>query len=217
MDGSQMSIFYNNANRAPARVPGMRFTYICPVLLLNTVTFLSAQPTVSTMASPALSAIAFLTKHEWEAKLPESSDGKKIKIHAQFTWSQNGQAIRISNQFVTDGKTRPYLEGLYAWDPQQRAIVFWYVNAEGSLTKGRVKTEDGKLVHKFDQVTRDGKSSAFVANVTPQGEQAWENEIFERLGSQLKPMVKVRYEIADQTAVETKAPGTSRKPQTDDR
>jgi dipeptidyl aminopeptidase/acylaminoacyl peptidase len=175
----------------------MRFIFIWPVLLLNTVSFVHAQAPASAVTSSALIPIAFLTKHEWEAKLPDSPDGKKIKIHAQFTWSQNGQAIRISNQFVTDGKTRPYLDGLYAWDPQQRAIVFWYVDAKGTLTKGNVKTEDGKLVHEFDQVTPDGQSSAFVAKVTPQGEQAWENEIFERRGNELKPMVKVRYEIAD--------------------
>jgi len=129
--------------------------------------------------------------------LPDSADGKTIKIHAQFTWSQSGQAIRISNQFVTNGKARPYLEGLYAWDPQQRAIVFWYVDAEGSLTKGRVKAEDGKLVHEFDQIMPDGKSAAYVAKVTRQGEEAWENEIFEQHGAELKPMVKVRYEITD--------------------
>ena len=150
------------------------------------------------MTSPNLSAIAFLTKHEWEAKLPDSPDGKKTRIHAQFTWSQNGQAIRITNQFVTDGKARPYLDGLYTWDPQQRAIVFWYVDAEGSLTRGKIKTDDGKLVHEFDQIAPDGKSAAYVAKVTPQTEQAWQNEIFERHGSELKPMVNIRYEIADE-------------------
>ena len=163
--------------------------------LLGAVTFATAQmpPPVT---SPNLDSIAFLAKHEWEAKLPDRPDGKKIKIHVKFTWSQNGQAIRISNQFVTDGKARPYLDGLYAWDPQQRAIVFWYVDAEGTLTRGKVKTEDGMLVHEFDQFTPDGKNAAYVAKLTPQGEQAWQNEIFERHETELKPMVKVRYEIA---------------------
>ena len=129
--------------------------------------------------------------------MPDAPDGKKRKIHAQFSWSQNGQAIRISNQFVTDGKARPYIDGLYAWDPQQRVIVFWYVDAEGSLTNGKVRTEDGKLAHEFDEITPDGKSAAYVAKVTPHGEQAWNNEIFERHGTDLKPIVDVRYEIAD--------------------
>lgn len=193
-----MSIFYNNTSGARTTVRVMKFIHICPVLLFNTVTFLNAQAPAPAVTSSALEPIAFFTKHEWEAKLPDSADGKKTKIHAQFTWSQSGQAIRISNQFITDGKSRPYVDGLYAWDPQQRAIVFWYVNAEGGLTKGRVKAENGKLVHEFDQIASDGKSSAFVAKVTPQGDDAWDNEIFERKGGRLKPMVKVRYEIATQ-------------------
>src|SRR5215212_7881547 len=95
-----------------------------------------AQPPTHTAASASpLDPIAFLTAHQWDAKLPDSPDGKKMKIHARFDWSRNGHAIRISNEFVTDGKAAPYIDGLYAWDPQQRAIVFWYVDAKGSLTK----------------------------------------------------------------------------------
>lgn len=175
----------------------MKLLSITLVVLLNTVTFMSAESPASAGTSPNLNAIAFLTKHEWDAKLPDTPDGKKQKIHAQFTWSQSGQAIRISNQFVIDGKARPYVEGLYAWDPQQRAIVFWYVGGEGDLTKGKVKVENGKLVHEFELITPDGKSASYVAKVTPQGEQAWQNEIFKRDGTQLKPMVNVLYEIAD--------------------
>jgi hypothetical protein len=175
----------------------MRLIYICSVLFLNALTLANAQTPARSTTSAALSPLAFLTKHQWEAKLPDSADGKKIRIHAQFTWSQSGQTIRLNNQLVIDGKARPYVEGFYAWDPQQRAIVFWYVGAEGSLTKGRVRTEDGKLVHEFEQITPDGKSSAFVAKVTPEAEQSWDNEIFERHGSELRLMVKVRYEISD--------------------
>ena len=175
----------------------MRFLSVCLILLLSAVTMARSQTPAPPITSPNLSAIAFLTKHEWEAKLRDAPDGKKRKIHAQFSWSQNGQAIRISNQFVTDGKARPYIDGLYAWDPKQQAIVFWYVDAEGGLTKGAVKMEGGKPVHEFEEIGVDGKSSAYVAKVTPQGEESWENEIFARRGSDLRLMVKVRYEIAD--------------------
>jgi dipeptidyl aminopeptidase/acylaminoacyl peptidase len=149
-------------------------------------------------SSPALLfPIAFLTAHEWDAKLPDSPDGKKMKIHAVFTWAQNQQAIRISNQFVTDGKASPYIDGLYAWDPKQHAIVFWYVDAKGSLSTGTVKVEDGKLVHEFQETQLDGKTAAFVARVTPQGDRAWENEILARKENTLTTIVKVRYEAAE--------------------
>ena len=176
----------------------MRFLSIYLVLWLGAVSLISSQIAAQPITSRNLSALAFLTKHKWEAKLPDTPDGKKAKIHAQFTWSQNGQAIRISTQFVTDGKARPYLDGLYTWDPQQRAIVFWYVDAEGTLTRGNIKIEDAKLVHEFEQIAPDEKSAVYVAKVTPQAEKAWQNEIFERHESELKPLVNVRYEIADE-------------------
>ena len=49
---------------------------------------------------------------------------KEMKIHAQFTWSQSGQAIRISNQFVTDGKARPYLEDFTRGTPSNARSSF---------------------------------------------------------------------------------------------
>jgi hypothetical protein len=147
-------------------------------------------------SAPALEPIAFLTTHEWNAKLPDSPEGKKKKIHARFTWAQNRQAIRISNEMVVDGKPTPYIDGMYAWDPQQGAIVFWYVDAKGGLTKGTVKIEDGKLVHEFQEIEPDGKTADYVARVTPHGNEAWDNEVFARKGDSLTPLVKVRYEAA---------------------
>jgi len=144
----------------------------------------------------ALEPIVFLTTHEWDAKLPDSPEGKKKKIHARFTWAQNRQAIRISNEMVVDGKPTPYIDGLYAWDPQQRAIVFWYVDAKGGLTKGTVKMEDGKLVHEFQETAADGKTADYVARVTPHGNEAWDNEIFAKTPNGLTALVKVRYEVA---------------------
>jgi hypothetical protein len=160
-----------------------------------TITLLEAQAPEKT--SSYLTPIAFFTAHEWDAKLPDSPEGTKRKIHAQFTWSRNGRAIRLSNQFVIDGKPRPYVDGLYAWDPQRQAIAFWYVDGDGNLSKGTVKMQAGQLIHEFEKIGADGKPSAYLAKVTPHGEQSWDNEILARHGSDLKPIVKVTYEVAD--------------------
>jgi hypothetical protein len=193
-----MSIFYNWSARAWITIRLMKLpSYFQVAFAAIALTTAHAQTTPTVTTTSALSPLAFLTAHEWDAKLPDTPEGKKMKIHAQFTWSQSRQAIRINSQFMTDGKARPYVEGFYAWDPQQRVIAFWYVDAEGSLTKGTVKAEGEKLVHEFEQIKGDGKSSTFVAKVTPQGEQSWDNEIFSRNGSELKLMVKVRYEVAE--------------------
>jgi hypothetical protein len=145
-------------------------------------------------ANTPLSPLAFLTAHEWTAKLPDAPDGKVRSIHARFTWTENHQAIRIDNDFIVDGKATPYVNGLYVWHPQKRVIAFWYTDADGTLSEGTVTLSDGKLVHEFQQDHRDGKTEGFVARVSPlpRGE-GWDNEILARKAEGLTPMVKVRY------------------------
>jgi len=175
-----MSIFYNPRIAQAARVRSMKRIQIPKVVAsigAGAIAVLYAHAQTSAPSAAALEPIAFLTAHEWDAKLPDSPEGKKKKIHAQFTWAQNRQAIRISNEFVTDGKASPYIDGLYAWDPQQGVIVFWYVSAEGSLTKGTVKMKDGKLVHEFQETQPDGKTAEFVARVTPHGNEGWDQTV----------------------------------------
>jgi hypothetical protein len=194
-----MSIFYNPRIAQAARVRSMKRIQIPKVVAsigVGAIAVLYAHAQTSAPSAAALEPIAFLTAHEWDAKLPDSPEGKKKKIHATFTWTQNRQAIRISNELVTDGKASPYIDGLYAWDPQQRVIAFWYVSAEGSLTKGTVKMKDGNLVHEFQETQPDGKTAEFVARVTPRGNEGWDNEIFARKANGLTPLVKVRYQIA---------------------
>jgi hypothetical protein len=154
-----------------------------------------ADPPEKKIESP-LAPLTFLTIHEWEAKLPDRPDGKKMKIHARFTWAENRQAILINNHFVVDGKSMPYVEGLYAWNPEKHTIEFWYCDAKGSLTEGTVKLEEGKLVHDFREIASDGKVESLLARVTPLGAVGWENEIFARKDDALTPIVKVRYEPA---------------------
>ena len=195
-----MSIFYNHRGTRDGRFRSMKQTrlskmaVVCGACAIAWV-FAHAE-TSATPTTTALEPIAFLTAHEWDAKLPDSPEGKKKKIHARFTWAPSRQAIRISNEIVTDGKASPYVEGLYVWDPQQKNIVFWYVDAKGGLTKGTVKVEGAKLVHEFQETESDGKISEYVAKVTSYGNEAWDNEIFARKGESLTPLVKVRYEIA---------------------
>ncbi|MEP6821687.1 MAG: hypothetical protein ABI946_04985 [Chthoniobacterales bacterium] len=149
-------------------------------------------------ANPStLSPLAFLAAHDWEAKLPDTADGKKMVLRTHCAWSENRQIIRTSSQFVTDGKAKPYVDGLYAWDPRARIIIFIYANASGGLSRGTVKQEGNTLVHEFEEVGKDGSASNFVAKITPQGEKAWENEIFARQGEELTSLVKVRNEQVD--------------------
>jgi hypothetical protein len=88
----------------------------------------------------------------------------------------------------------PYIDGMYVWHPQKRTIVFWYVDAKGSLTEGTVKTDNGALLHEFQETDPAGAVNQFTARVTQDGPDAWENEISARKDGHLEPIIKVRYE-----------------------
>jgi len=199
-----MSISYNPRRRRAVSFDAMNISLpIKQNLRLALVLFLSLLPSSMLLAtaeeSPAkapaspLAPLAFFTAHEWDAKLPDSPDGKKMSIHARFTWAQNKQAICISNQFVIDGKPMPYIDGLYFWNPEKRAIMFVYSDAKGGLFEGTVRLEKGKLVHEFHEIHPDGKIDPLLARVTPHGTDSWDNAIFARKDGALTPLVQVQY------------------------
>jgi len=146
-------------------------------------------------ASP-LEPLAFLVGGEWEAKLPAQADGTQVSILAHFTWANNHRAIRISNIYAVGAKSIPYIDGLYAWHPLKRTIVFSYVDSQGNFYEGTVKQEPGGLLHEFDMTDPKGEVAQFSARQTRDGTNAWVNEIFSRKEGRLEPQVKVRYEKA---------------------
>lgn len=162
-------------------------------LLPSSMLFAAVEESPAKAPASSLAPVAFFTAHEWDAKLPDSPDGKKMSIHARFTWAENRQAIRISNQFVIDGKPTPYIDGLYFWNPERRSIMFVYSDAKGSLYEGTVRLEEGKLVHEFQEIHPDGKIDALLARVTPHGTDSWDNAIFARKDGKLAPLVQVQY------------------------
>ena len=170
-------------------------------LCLATAPVFAGDPPANPSTAPAakaatdpLAPLAFLVGADWEAALPVHPDGTHDAIHAHFEWANNHRAIRISNAFVAAGKPQPYIDGIYTWHPGKKAIVFWYVDGEGNLYEGTVRSDQGMLVHEFQTTGADGSVADYTARVTPMGTNAWTNEIFARKEGKLTPMVKVRYE-----------------------
>jgi hypothetical protein len=152
-----------------------------------------AEPPAAGEKDSRLSPIAFLTANDWLAKLPSRPDGKTIAIHAHFSWAENRQAIRVSNQFVIDGKPAPYIDGIYFWNPQTQTIEFVWTDAQGEVSRGSVTPGDGKLVHDFQVTHADGKSDSFAARVTPESDGSWTNEILAKKNGTLTPFITVSY------------------------
>ncbi len=155
---------------------------------------LSLSPSALAGTEPKLEPVAFLTQSEWLAKLPDRPDGKTIAIRARFAWAENQRVIRVSNQFIVDGKPTPYIEGIYYWNPGSGKIEFVWSDAEGNLSRGSVRASEGKLVHDFDVTNSSGKVDAYVGRVTRNSDGSWNNDILQQVEGKLVPRVQVRYQ-----------------------
>jgi len=167
------------------------------LIAFSSVTLVHAQERAASAKPSAdnpLAPLAFLTEGEWEAKLPPQPNGQQVSILAHFSWANNYRAVRISNVYAVKDKTVPYIEGLYAWNPQKKAIVFTYVDSKGNFYEGTVRPLSDGLLHEFVMIDSTGGTTQYSARQTRSGDNAWVNEISEIKDGKPVPEVTVRYE-----------------------
>src|SRR6266487_3037683 len=102
-----MSIFYNPRIAQADRVRSMkRRKTLKMVALIGAGGFAIVYAHAQTPApsAAALEPIAFLTAHEWDAKLPDSPEGKKKKIHARFSWTQTVRLFESATNLSRTGR-----------------------------------------------------------------------------------------------------------------
>jgi len=112
----------------------------------------ASQPQKASPDSSPLAPIAWMAGH-WtaETKLPELD--KVAKIDARYTPQMDGRTMTIETSF--DGKL--VYEGMFAYDPAQKAIAFWYVTPEGESIRGTVESQpDGDQVYDFQMTLTNG-------------------------------------------------------------
>jgi hypothetical protein len=175
------------------------FSYTFSLALALTIAISNATENSSPPVDSGVSSfqpIAFLVGGTWHGQLPPRPNGQKVEIEMKADWTANHQGIRFDSTFVADGKRSPYVSGMYAWHPGKKQLVFLYSDAKGSLTNGAITIENDVLVHDFKVTEKDGKASKIQARITPQGPNAYLNEIFQGKDGGWEKVVVVRYERA---------------------
>ena len=96
---------------------------------------------------PDFKPIEFVVGSCWIGTFP---NGKETDEHC-FEWIYGGRFLRDSH--VVRGDSVPYEgETTYAWDAQQKRIVYWYIALPGFFSHGQVDATDGALVFRDNLV-----------------------------------------------------------------
>jgi hypothetical protein len=100
-------------------------------LILMSAASLAAAPT--TAAKDPLQPLQFLVGHCWAGDLPRETGRDTHCFEAMY-----GSHF-IRDKHVVHGKNPDYLgETIYAFDPKQQHIVFWYWSSDGDMDSGSV-------------------------------------------------------------------------------
>ncbi len=105
----------------------------------------------SAQTSPAfdkLQPMAFLAGSCWKGTFT----GRAVTDEHCFRWIMNGRFLR--DHHVVRGDSVPYEgESTYAWDTDQKRIVYWYLALPGFYSHGNVEPAENGLVFHDDLVT----------------------------------------------------------------
>lgn len=117
---------------------------------------LGQTPKPQSEVSP-LQPIAWMAGH-WVADAKSPGSDKVSKVDTRYTLQMNGHAMSLETSF--DGIL--VYEGMFAYDPAQKAIAFWYVTPEGESIRGTVDPQqNGDQLYDFQMTLANGVSLHF--------------------------------------------------------
>ena len=150
-----------------------------------------AHPPAAKAAGSTLEPVAWLVGGTWVSDVKDPDDGKVTHVENRITWAPNHQAI----QFVTDFNGKPHYNGMYAYDPSQKTINFYYTSESGQLTIGTATPDlDGKTTHQeFDVMQPNGSTNHIRSTIVRDGKDAYLFTVFMQQNGEWKQVFQITY------------------------
>ena len=138
--------------------------------------------------SKQLQAMDWMTGGTWTAEA-KAANGPATKVESRIRWSPNGHAI----EFVTSFNGHEHYNGIYAWDPAQQAVRFFYTSGEGEFTSGTAKPVEDGLEQEFDITGVDGKANHFRSAIKKTGPDDYDWNVQRQENGEWAVMIKLHY------------------------
>jgi hypothetical protein len=114
-----------------------------------------------------IAAMGWLVGGVWTADASKMAPG--MKIETRYQWSDNGAYIRFNTHFVFEKGTAKQYDGNFFWNPAQRALAMWYMDAKNGITEGPVEVNGDMTKMSFHGPDFEGNEAdmrVFVAKKT---------------------------------------------------
>lgn len=80
-------------------------------------------------AAKPIAPLSWLVGGTWTADASKMGPGMK-QIETRYRWSDNGAYIQFNTHFVFDKGTAKAYDGNFFWNPDQKSLAMWYMDAK---------------------------------------------------------------------------------------
>jgi hypothetical protein len=167
-------------------------TLICGLTL---ATFLAAA-VPSRSQPPAenpLNQLAWMVGGKWQAAAAKGPDSKPFHAEWKCRWGANHRTLEFTVWFLADGHLTPVYEGLYAWHPAKKKLIFVYTDNHGALTEGEAVMSGNRLEQDFHIIGADGVSRPFRSTIIRRGQDTYDWSVLSNKNGSWTVMFTLQY------------------------
>jgi hypothetical protein len=122
------------------------------------------QGTEKKLEDKPIAALSWLVGGVWTADASKMAPG--MKIETRYQWSDNSAYIRFNTHFIFERGTAKQYDGNFFWNPAEKRLAMWYMDAKNGITAGPVEVNGEVTKMSFHGPDFDGKDAdlrVFVA------------------------------------------------------
>lgn len=139
-----------------------------------------------------ISALSWLVGGVWTADASKMGPGMQ-RIETRYQWSDNSAYIRFSTHFVFDKGTARAYDGNFYWNPAQKSLAMWYMDAQNAVTEGPVEVNGDVTKITFRGPDFDGKIADLQVLVTRKTNNDYRWSVLEKQGDIWKELAALEY------------------------
>ena len=143
-------------------------------------------------AAKPVAPLSWLVGGVWTADATKLGPGM-LRIETRYQWADNNAYIRFNTHFVFDKGAQHNYDGNFFWNPADKTLAVWYMDAQNSITQGPVKVDGNDMTITFRGEDFEGKTADLRVVVTRKNNDDYHWALQEMKDSAWKDLAGLEY------------------------
>lgn len=139
-----------------------------------------------------IQSLAWLVGGVWTADASKLGPGMR-RIETRYRWADNIAFVRFTTHFVSDKADMHTYDGNFFWDPTDKSLTMWYMDAKNEIVQGSVEVDGDKMTISFRAPDFEGKIADLRVIVTRKNTDDYHWNLQEMKDSNWKDLADLEY------------------------